>query len=269
MTDTTAPGSRLYTESFYADQSQGSRASALEVVPLVLELLPVSSVVDVGCGVGTWLSVFRERGVSDVLGLDGTYVNPEQLLIPPTAFRAADLTTPPPLGRTVDLAISLEVAEHLPSSAADSFVAYLTTLAPCVLFSAAIPGQGGVNHVNEQWPEYWVERFDRQSFVAIDAFRSRIWHNERVQWWYAQNILLFARKDHVERTPALQSLRERTDHARLSQVHPRAFTAARFEHQALQRSLLPENMSLRTTLGTLPAMMRAAIRRRLPRRSRP
>jgi hypothetical protein len=101
MTDATSAGS-LYTEAFYAHQSG---ASALEVVPLVLELLPVSSVVDVGCGVGTWLSVFRERGISDVLGLDGTYVNVGQLLIPPTAFRVADLTAPPPLGRTVDLAI--------------------------------------------------------------------------------------------------------------------------------------------------------------------
>jgi hypothetical protein len=102
-----------------------------------------------------------------------------------------------------DLAVCLEVAEHLPESSAADLVRALTAFAPVVLFSAAVPGQGGVGHINEQWPAYWKGLFEQHGFYRRDPIRPRIWTNERVHWWYRQNIFLFASRQKVEESRAL------------------------------------------------------------------
>ena len=146
-----------YNRGFYMGQSAGSLESARQIVPIVLHLIRPKKVVDVGCGLGTWLSVFAEAGITDYLGVDGSYVPADMLLIPRDRFLAHDLTQPLQLPDRYDLAVSLEVAEHLPASCAEAFVESLTNLAPVVFFSAAVPFQGGTTHVNEQWPEYgWI-----------------------------------------------------------------------------------------------------------------
>src|SRR5262249_29915915 len=133
----------VYDEGYYADQRTGSQRSARLIVPLLLELVQPRSVVDVGCGTGSWLSVFRDHGVEDVLGIDWEYVGANSLEISPDHFYAFDLTQPLRLERRFDLVVSLEVAEHLPPESADAFVESLVSLGPTVLFSAAVPGQGG------------------------------------------------------------------------------------------------------------------------------
>lgn len=134
---------QLYTEQFYIDQRKSSRRSANEIVPLVLELIQPKSVIDVGCGVGAWLSVFRECGIEDILGVDGNWVDKNMLEIPENRFLVFDLTTPVLMNRHFDLVVSLEVAEHLPSECAEIFIDSLTRLGPTILFSAAIPFQRG------------------------------------------------------------------------------------------------------------------------------
>src|SRR5205085_11975533 len=111
-------------------------------------------------------------------------------------FRAIDLREPFELPRTFDLAVSLEVAEHLPASSASAFVESLTRLAPAVLFSAAVPHQGGWNHLNEQWPQYWAEIFARHGFFPVDCLRERFWDRPNVRWWYAQNMVLYLADGH-------------------------------------------------------------------------
>ena len=143
-----------YSAEFYAGQVAGSASSAAVVVPLVLSFLQVKSVVDVGCGVGPWAAEFLANGVREVWGIDGDYVDRSQLRIPTDRFVARDLSKPLQFNRTFDLAICLEVAEHLPESRAGSLVSDLTSLASCVLFSAAVPGQGGTNHINLQYLPY-------------------------------------------------------------------------------------------------------------------
>lgn len=145
---------QLYNEGFFQYLQEGSKRSAEQIVPILLELIQPQSVIDVGCGTGTWLSVFCEHGIEDIWGVDGDYVQEEALEIPKDRFLSHDLTKPLALDRKFDLAISLEVAEHLPCDSAEAFVDSLTQLAPVILFSAAIPFQGGVGHVNEQWQEY-------------------------------------------------------------------------------------------------------------------
>ncbi len=217
----TTESGAAYGERFFERIGGAALRSAEAIVPLVLELTKPGSVVDVGCGQGAWLHVFREHGVDDVVGVDGDYVDPASLLIPRECFRAADLTAGIELERGFDLAVSLEVAEHLPERHADTFVAALTGLAPIVLFSAAIPFQGGTHHVNEQWQDYWVERFRARGFVPVDCVRPRVWNDTSVAGWYAQNVLVYARPDALERLPELARAAQRTNPAALSVIHPR------------------------------------------------
>jgi SAM-dependent methyltransferase len=180
-----------YSSDYYKILGQESRRTAEIVVPMITELLYPASVVDVGCGTGAWLARFRECGIDDVVGLDGDWIPRDQLEIRADQFKATDLNRPFGLPRTFDVALCLEVAEHLPAPSARNFIGGLVALAPVVLFSAAIPYQGGQNHVNEQWPDYWKALFSERDYVAIDYFRSRLWDIPAVQPYVAQNLWLY------------------------------------------------------------------------------
>ena len=183
----------MYTSEFFDSLTEGTRESARTVIPAVIELLQPASVLDVGCGTGTWLSEWRRAGVADVVGIDGDYVDRAVLQLAADQFVAADLRRPFSLDRKFDLVQSFEVAEHLDEAYADAFVESLTAHGETILFSAAVPGQGGTHHVNEQWPSYWAEKFAKAGYTAYDVIRPRFWTDPRVVWWYKQNILLFAR----------------------------------------------------------------------------
>jgi hypothetical protein len=188
------------------------------------------SVVDVGCGDGTWLSVFRQHGVRDILGIDGECVTGEILEIPEEEFLPHDLRFPLSMDRQFHLVVSLEVAEHLPGDCAETFVDSLTRLGPAILFSAAVPFQGGTDHVNEQWPDYWVRHFERNGFIALDPIRKHVWQHADVECWYIQNILLFVKRDYLENQPDLQAEWKDTRSSQLSLVHPRMFLELGMEH---------------------------------------
>jgi len=187
-----------YTSSWYGQLSEPAERSARVAVPIVLNAVRPRAVIDVGCGTGGWLRVFGELGVSDVVGVDGSEVPLSMLRIPETNFHRVDLSAESvQLGRTFDLAVSLEVAEHLPESRAESFVRMLASLAPVIMFSAAIPGQGGTEHVNEQWADYWASLFEESDFALVDLFRPVLWNDPDVEYWYSQNAFLFTRRDHI------------------------------------------------------------------------
>lgn len=169
--------------------------SALEVVPYILDILPVKpkSVVDIGCGVAQWLKVFKENGIESVLGIDGEHVPSEKIMVDTKSeFKIIDLKRIKNLNLTkkFDLALSLEVAEHLPKEKADDFVDFLTRSSDMIVFAAAVIGQTGENHINEQNPDYWKEKFEVKGFVMLDAFREKFWNNKNVNWWYRQNMYL-------------------------------------------------------------------------------
>ena len=222
----TASDQQPYSAEFFDQQSGGSRRSAQRIVPLVMELVRPRSVVDIGCGVGTWLSVFREHGVSRVLGIDGDYVDRRMLQIPAESFRAADLSLPLVLNERFDLAISMEVGEHLPPDAGRTLVQTLTRLAPVVLFSASIPHQGGVGHLNEQWPTYWRENFASFGYEVIDCIRKHVWSDSGVQYWYAQDAMLYVERSYLEAHPVLVRERAATSDKQLSLVHPDRYLEA-------------------------------------------
>lgn len=256
----------IYSESFYADRLAGARSSASVIAPLVLQNVSVTSVVDVGCGLGTWLSAFAAHGVEDIFGLDGDYVVREQLEIPVEKFQAANLAQSIALGRRFDLAICLEVAEHLPDASASALVGSLTSMADVILFSAAPPGQGGTNHVNEQWPAYWAQLFDARGFQAFDVLRPIVWDDPSVDWWYAQNSVLYANAAGLAANPALLTP-SRQPGWPPSLVHPRSLhrvlgiLSAYAEHREIP--------GLRWCLRAAALSVRNVILRRLPRQLRP
>jgi SAM-dependent methyltransferase len=181
-----------YDGTFYRASDAAAETSANAIVPLVLGLWPTRSVVDLGCGRGAWLAAFRAKGIEDILGVDGPWLDTALLKIPADRYRCIDLAAPIRVERRFDLAVSLEVAEHVRPDCAETFVANLVSLAPVVLFSAAVPGQGGVDHLNEQWPNYWAAQFRQHGYRVLDVLRPLIWNDTSIAWWYRQNLLLFA-----------------------------------------------------------------------------
>ena len=216
--------SKLYTQKFYQLTQNGSRRSAQIIVPLILELTRSNSVIDIGCGVGTWLSVFEEFGITDYLGIDGEYVNENMLQISQDKFIACDLKNPPTINRNFDLVISMEVAEHLPRQYAQAFIKYLTSLGKIVIFSAAIPFQGGEGHVNEQWPQYWVKIFHDQGYIGIDCLREKIWNHPNVEPWYAQNAFIFVHEGCLKEYTYLAEKALKNNSTQLAVVHPKIYT---------------------------------------------
>jgi glycosyltransferase involved in cell wall biosynthesis/GT2 family glycosyltransferase len=210
----------VYDKLFFDQMTEGSLLSARVVLPLLFQHFAPESVVDVGCGRGTWLKAAGECGAKELLGLDGDYLDRDALLIDARNFQACDLAKRIELPKRFDLAISVEVAEHLPFDRAESFVADLVQLSDCVLFSAALPYQGGTDHINEQWLEFWAILFRRHDYVACDLFRSRIWSNKSVEYWYSQNLILFCKQDIARNLFPPETIA--TDRP-LSFVHPLTF----------------------------------------------
>jgi len=190
--------------------------SADVIVPLVLSLLKIDSVVDFGCGLGNFLKSFKKNGVSTVLGLDGYWTDKDKVLqnLEEHEFQIVDLEGSVILDQRFDLAVCLEVAEHLNKEFETVLVESLIKASDAVLFSAALPGQGGQNHINEKWLSGWIELFERYNYVPCDIIRPQIWEDDRVKWWYRQNILLF-----VEKENELAKLNSKS----LDLIHPSLF----------------------------------------------
>ena len=159
----------LYTPQFYQYQAPGSGESATIVLPYLLDRLQSKSMIDIGCGAGTWLRAARDWGVTDLVGIDGEWRRQQGLAMEGVDLRFQDLDQRIDLGRRFDLASCLEVAEHLRPERADSLVADLAALSDVVFFSAAVPGQGGSGHINERPQSFWIERFRRIDMAVLDV----------------------------------------------------------------------------------------------------
>ena len=217
-------GNELYDEEFYRQNAENSHQRAMIVLSAVNKYVHPQSVVDVGCGSGGWLKVWKDIFGAEILGIDGDYVDRKYLLIDEKNFHTANLENKIQLKRKFDLVECLEVAEHLSPSRAESFVEDLTKLGNVILFSAAIIGQGGTNHVNEQMQSYWAKIFMKRGYVAIDCIRPQIWQNSQVDIHYRQNTFIYAKSTELHRYPELQKYYlEHRENIILDVVHPETY----------------------------------------------
>jgi hypothetical protein len=185
----------VYDDDFYKSNRQTSYGGAKIMLDHIMDRLCVHSAVDFGCGAGGWLKRAQELGCQEIVGVDGAYVNQDLLLIDKGLFIARDLSSEISLGRKFDLAISLEVAEHIDERCADAYVGNLCRHSDVVLFSAAPEGQGGKNHVNEKPLSYWADKFGARGFKLLDCLRGVFWNQKELALWYRQNIVFFIRED--------------------------------------------------------------------------
>ncbi len=209
-----------YDQTFFDAFEKDSRKAARLIAPVLLDMVSAESAIDVGGGRGIWLSVLKEFGVTDVLGIDGDYVQVDRLAIGKDEFLASDLEKPLKVDRRADVAISLETAEHLSEGRADSFVEDLCRLSDVVLFSAAVPRQGGTNHINERWQSYWAAKFAKQGYRPSDVIRQSLWDNQDAGAVYLQNALIYANEAGMARYPKLKAAIEATNPKMLDVVHP-------------------------------------------------
>lgn len=181
-----------YSGDFYSYIDAGSRRSARAVAAILLREMKIASLLDIGAGHGAWAAEWLAAGVKNVVAVDGDYVRADQLAVPKKNFRAHDLSTPLDLRKSFDLVQTLEVAEHLPADKADLFVDNLVRHGDVILFSAAVPHQGGEHHVNEQPPEYWRKKFLGRGYRVFDFVRPRLEGQGEVMPWYRFNTYIYA-----------------------------------------------------------------------------
>jgi len=185
-----------YSNDFYDSIVAGSLRSARIYIEYLSKFWQPGSVVDVGCGRGTWLAAWAENGVRQLVGLDGAWNSPNQMIDKRICFIATDLEARIVLEEQFDLAMSLEVAEHLDPSTSSMFVASLAALSDAILFSAAFVGQSGENHINTRPHSFWAEQFFQHGYTLFDMFRPKYWSDERIEPWYRQNVFLYVRMAH-------------------------------------------------------------------------
>lgn len=232
-----------YSKEFYRSQLDESKRSAEAVLPFLLQHVPIKSVIDVGCGVGAWLKVYHDLGVAEVFGIDSENVPIDELLISKENYRVVNLNESIQLPRKYDLVNCLEVAEHLIPERAGSFIYDLVALGDLIVFSAAIPGQEGTGHLNEQYHSFWAEIFHRYGFIGVDVIRPEFWNHPGVCVWYKQNMMIFIKPELLSQYPQLTQLK--SFHG-ANLVHPDYFQykttkADRFERISESLSLFLRN----------------------------
>lgn len=217
---------------FHDEVHHNLRAPSI-IVPYLVETINPKSVVDVGCGIGTFLHMFNRHGVMDFLGLDGEWLNTElaQKYISLDKLKIVDLEQIINLDRRFDLAVSLEVAEHIEESSADVFVKNITSMSDVIIFSAAFPGQGGQNHVNEQWPSYWADKFSSYSYGFYDVLRPLFWENKEIDIWYRQNLFLVIKKGKEHIAKAFEE--KSKSQVFINVIHPEIFQSHFLNSQKL------------------------------------
>lgn len=235
-----------YDNDFFDYTDRAASRSARVVVPLLRTMVSVESVIDVGCGRGAWLVAWRDTGVTDVFGVDGNVVDEASLLIESSRFASHDLNVAIHRDRRFDLAQSLEVAEHLRPDSAQRLVTSLVGLADVVLFSAAVPGQGGAHHINERPLEYWRGLFANYDYQAFDALRPKLSATSGVEPWYRYNALLYANAKGATRL---------SETALARKVDPRARVAdgGNFRWRLRRTLLRPLPVSIVSWMATIQA----------------
>lgn len=188
--------SSLYDEGFFNKTLTREAPSAEAVAQILFDEFHPKSVIDVGCGLGIYLRAFEKLG-AEVSGFDGSKSAIRNNLVSQDHLKLLDLRKPHSLGRRWDLCICFEVAEHLQAKYATCIVKTVTGASNRVIFTAALPGQGGTCHFNEQPQDYWKRIFESQGFEwrgdLVAKLRNQM-REKSVVFWVEQNLMVFERQ---------------------------------------------------------------------------
>ncbi len=232
-----------YNDQFYKSLTDGSYISAKHYVSILSSLLiNPKKVIDVGCGRGPWLKAFYDSGAEELVGIDGDWVSQEQMLDKKIRFHSVDLSSTViknPINKKFDLAMSLEVAEHLKPEQAITFVNYLTSFSENILFSAAFSGQGGTDHFNERPHSYWAEIFIKKGYLPYDLFRPEVWENQEIEVWYRQNTFLYIKSNSkFEKILKEKRIEPISKISLMNSIHPDLYQIRVEESKQLTQSIL-------------------------------
>jgi SAM-dependent methyltransferase len=258
-----------YDAEFYNRISDRSYRSARKYAEVVAPILKPSAVIDVGCGRGAWLLAFHEFGAERLVGIDGAWNSRADMLDQCIEFSAVDLDQPAAitLDARFDLALCLEVAEHLQPASADDLVELLIRSSSAVLFSAAFTGQTGRGHINEQPHTYWAEKFIARGYRPFDLFRSRFWGATDVECWYQQNAFLYVRQGcESERRLLATGYAPLENLAFMDCIHPTIYHNAlywRAKYRPPPQGLRQNLNAMRESFWNAAAAVAPAIQRRL------
>lgn len=184
-----------YPSDWHDKFGKKTQDSANIILSRLSKLWNIESCVEVGCGQGHWSDAALKLGCKKIHAMDGPWNDPDNLIIDKQFYESKAIDRSFVIEGQYDLAICLEVAEHVDSKYCMDLVNQLTRSAKLILFGASIPHQGGFGHINEQWQGWWAEKFLNASFVAFDIIRPAIWTDDRVHYWYKQNAILYVHKD--------------------------------------------------------------------------
>jgi len=186
----------IYDSDYYESTVEGPAVRSVgRIANSILNDFKATCIIDVGCGTGALLEALRDRGC-EVFGLEYSeaalkYCRSRRLSVAKFDLEREVFND----NRTFDVAVSMEVAEHLPERVADRYVDLLTRLSQVIVFTAAPPGQGGTDHVNEQPPSYWISKFQQRGFKHVEELSQRWRENWEaagdVTRMYYQNLMIF------------------------------------------------------------------------------
>ena len=248
----------VYQSNYYRNRNNWTAPSVKAIMQIILPIYKPNSILDLGCGSGSWLhTISKEYKIPEFLGVDGHWIEKKELLIPQTNFKAHNLQDVYTPDRKFDMAISMEVAEHLDEGFAENFVTSLTNSSDFILFSAAIPNQGGTNHVNEKKQSYWKYIFFKRGYECIDLIRPRIWDLEGVRTDYKQNTLIYIKKVLLEDPSSpLSKFMYLENKKNIDIVHPELF----------ERRLSVESdlrvIGIKKVMKALPSLIYSAVKNR-------
>lgn len=187
-----------YNSSYFAKQIFD--CDYLSIAEAIVQQYNPESVIEFGCGNGNISRALASIGVT-VFALDG-YADPDFHEFSNITFVKADFNDTEALGKQLksmnkkfDVAVSLEVAEHLDPSVSDAFIDCITSVSDVVIFSAAVLEQGGDGHINCRPREYWHDQFTLKDFIVVDTIREQLKGKENVAIWYRLNTIDYVRKN--------------------------------------------------------------------------
>lgn len=227
--------------------------SARRVLTPLVELFGAKSMVEVGCGNGHWTQAGIDAGISDYTVVDGPWNNRDHLLVDRANFVEARLEVPLVLPRRYDLAVCLEVAEHVRGDSAPTVVESLCNASDVVIFGAAIPLQGGYGHINEQWPSWWRPHFEALGYRPYDLVRPKHWNDRAIHYWYRQNMFVYVREANAEASRIAAAAQQAGSAALFDAVHPE-----KFEEVASYRSI-----AMKRLVKALPAWLGTRMRSKM------